>query len=1725
MMWKRRTLLLIFLVLPMGCLPLLDKEVGVSRHNASSSGTLFLNKDLFWKHEGREIEGKVRLNQNLGQAIYLHGKKLHEFLENDENYKKEWCLVVSLTNPLARDHLRMRAVADSFVDVVRNEREYYFRLDIHKQQENTSSCTGTVENVPDSDVAFSIAEVCLTCQVIITSEKISLYESESGINNSRIVPKNKLDLEILNMDIDPKNNILTGVDGCSDNSCSALGFDCCLAGQCVKDGSLKPNASNEADYNRITLEVEEDPLSFIKYPQVYFVCGKRPIQALEEDSLVTSRETLADDIRDFECLKEGKKEIPDFVSTGTCLPGFDEDSYEEIRSTVWRRCGCNADPFPTDPLDQRCPDFGLKAVYDENEPGVIRDIVCDNPDTSFFVEHFQDLEVIIPSRTTPHRFFNSDGESVDDVTTLEKTVKQEGDVFYYGDESNKSNPIISPFGMNAVLGQMSVTLDKAYPAKMIPVLYDQAYIISAHEGLFAPCPNCSDDNWNQLFSAWPDVVDGMGLQSFGYTTNRSLSGDNTTGGNYEDTIFGRACWVPPTMIPFSHKANSDLQQQRLDRLQSQTAFFVNGLRRDWYGFNKGALIGSFDGVKWFAVGQARRVTSTSRKLFLAINSTFSDLTADNVFRVSVLTDIGGNIASDHDYDPRYSFNDPRQNQGGTCQANHFCEKDSDCVGRLGWEYTCVDVKSWRSYWPRFDLDGNEIVNSEVSWGFNNLLQGGLPPGDSKRCVYRGSGAICKRDYTDNLTNEKQELFRCAPNFHCMSIRRNEFNDKVVRTTEEDTFLLFGQEANVLGRPFNYISGSSSIPLAVRENIEKNITLHDEDSPGDWGICRPGKRFTNNILEQHRNKNNEGKTDFISQIAPCDSDTTGDSRVITCPAFVSDKNNSEYGNYVLSSSIELRRRQNSCGKAASIDDGSGNFENVFSQVETGPLSSLVNISEEMVVADACFRKAGAVCHTDLDCSPNRLHEGLTVFLGPENFGGTRAELNYWEEYFICGQGDIIPNVNASNYHDYDLTKNRCCRAVGEDITMYTEVEPTDTDPASHILDFIEENIPLDVSLFTIDDPSADNRYSRYSILGNDLLQGADGTNSNIPYHQEPRVRKDRTPKEFQWKTINDTGSQSCCGGGFVRKFVDGDNNWVKNRLHINEQSFACLNYETELFDSEMDTAFYGLHFNNYENDFGKLCIAPGIPNNASSAEDPRGPQADRFHTRGCVQVPIRLSPNFSIRNPQEIPSTVSIMDTTPLNISGGGFQAPPQDRHMHAPFMPTAYRLNWRTDNRASYNYFHGRRNPNILPPNNMTYVNRTQMAFYLPFYITEDNIATNGVALRYCDDDPDGDGERTCNALVTLTRVTCPSPLVANPTLNIHEYCITNDHTDRRRVFYAVAAGSNPANPASPTNVLIGGSQWARGGIRITYNFPNTDNYIYSDGNLHPEQSGLRAGNALYYLTKLGRLELSGVPQIFYEPLYCNSDRRTLVPGIFDMTNRTEFNSESFDYDVTNANNRALQRLYNSGVDTADASLKETSSATQENRVVFQDKLSLPQVFSGHEFRCCRKLGVITDSASKCCSNYMKQRTTTNSNGESVCVLQTGTNLNVYFNRFISSEGVGEDQPGGGFIDDDFVSETGEVKLQDESYDKLIAMGVQYCENGSLTAGQNESRDPIRRGAILGYYEAEPKGIVPYQTNGPQNSYFSFVDSRWDRQLLGNVPTGRAQYVRGLRWNHHYYCR
>ena len=89
-------------------------------------------------------------------------------------------------------------------------------------------------------------------------------------------------------------------------------------------------------------------------------------------------------------------------------------------------------------------------------------------------------------------------------------------------------------------------------------------------------------------------------------------------------------------------------------------------------------------------------------------------------------------------------------------------------------------------------------------------------------------------------------------------------------------------------------------------------------------------------------------------------------------------------------------------------------------------------------DACLRRAGSVCHTDLDCGPNRLHAEQAIFLDQTSFNNSPAEYSYWTEALVCRQGSKPPSVFDPAYEDFDMSKNACCREISSGFTMYTNI---------------------------------------------------------------------------------------------------------------------------------------------------------------------------------------------------------------------------------------------------------------------------------------------------------------------------------------------------------------------------------------------------------------------------------------------------------------------------------------------------------------------------------------------------------------------------------------------------------------------------------------------------------------------------------------------------------------
>jgi len=251
-----------------------------------------------------------------------------------------------------------------------------------------------------------------------------------------------------------------------------------------------------------------------------------------------------------------------------------------------------------------------------------------------------------------------------------------------------------------------------------------------------------------------------------------------------------------------------------------------------------------------------------------------------------------------------------------------------------------------------------------------------------------------------------------------------------------------------------------------------------------------------------------------------------------------------------------------------------------------------------------------------------------------------------------------------------------------------------------------------------------------------------------------------------------------------------------------------------------------------------------------------------------------------------------------------------------------------------------------------------------------------------------------------------------------------------------------------------------------------------------------KPGSNSYYLRRLGRLELSGIPQISHEPLYCSDNSNRLVPGIFSST---IIDRDTFE-------------------DSAVSFARPTGLPAPDENDYFANNKALENqpVFSANDFKCCTPLGKTTNSQNKCCSGF---GTAIGATGKFTCALPSGTDLMVYFNRFVSNEGFGTAQPGGGLADADFNDQTGEPLLNSTVNQKITDLGVAYCASGR-----------VRQGGAFGAFEPEPQGS---DTNLSSRIY-NIVDSSNDAGVVSNagrtIPVGYASFTDGFRWNHHLYC-
>ena len=1783
------------------------------------------DEPVYWFVADEPLLGILRVPPSLETPVSLRGTEIDAFLENQRTLGKDdavYCLVFNFNNTGAINQYRARAVPINFNEVQENRREFILRVDLNLE---SSECNGNADALEGpTRETLRLDSICPGCRSI-TSSGVRLYSVDpttSRISENTAMRGLDTALGRIGLRVEPHIAQEGAVGSCTDSSCLARGYDCCFQGQCVYDAQERADALAKAlgepngfglYYNEARQRVAHQPSLFTDYPDIYNICPQYVVpkeEAMSADQGSPIEEAIArfeEEKEEYFCLEGAKKEQKDYSRCGDRNEDGDIDAHDwdVVRKGVWRRCGCVI-PSPEEPY---CPDFGLK-IREHPSTGEILSVGCDIPPPLQVPKPQQDIDIDISSRSVPHRFFRGDsGGPVDDVSQLFLTqgdIAAEGQSFFYLDEAGKTEPENGRFNMNAILGQMKVDLSGAHPAKVVPVEFGQNYVIMAKEGEYFPCPMCRKDSWFEGFSAHPPSYTGMGLQGVGSNTRRNIFDTNRTLGNYEDTLFGRACWVPPTMIPFTHKPSGNAVEQRRRRLNAQAALYVNGYQRDWYGFNKGALIGSFDGVQWFAVGTGRRVTATSGKLYLAINAPFGDLADPTVIKASVVVDLGGNESALVDFDPEKSLTDPYQNQGATCQYYHQCETDVDCVTQLGWEYMCADISPFKSAWPRFDSKALEKTNSQIAdASFNDIIFGRdiVFNRQSKRCVYRGAGAICSRNLGGFSSDRERRMFSCAPNFYCEDVISTRYNDGLARTPDDILFFPYGQEGNVLGRPLDYVGAREGFSDEILENLRYNasseVYITNNNFENNLGICRPGKNLSEgrSWRGHQRRSDTAGRTDYINQISSCNSDSFEDlslnrSRVFSCPVFVMDAESEDYGNFAHFKEpdpfnvanptspesepykIKAYRSQNMCGNESQNDDGTSPFSFIESLALIYLKEQRIGNSEPTLVKDACLKRGGSPCFSDLDCTPNRLHGEQMDLLTSESFGGSLAEYEFWSQTLTCSQDKFGK--------EFKFNKNRCCRAVGQEFTMYSKIENATMDFMDYLglsNDIIEQNpdvetLPWEGSRTSGYAGAASGEYSRYAVV--DALKSTDtGFNGSGGQARLPVIdlSDGENTAAYQWKTFKETGEKTCCGGGWIRKFADGTHNWIDfKKLNINFENFSCLNHVSPLSQGRPT----GVNELNWKQESDKLCLYPSdhgcIEQGIYKSED------------WSIQAPVNFSMGFAgweqMLNGEEDSNDrygslfggmkgiytacagggiCGYVDTTPDDGSCSGEVNSKMYRNVLAPYLP----IPLETQENADGDIQRGLCIPTPLLGNANQPV---QMTLSLPVYIGgHQNI--QGIQFKFFDQNGEGLGNcagedplADCGGLVARAS---GGDLSGNATYECDDgkgygaYGFADYFDDAAPNGYEVNDGGDGApkfgswcvhDDAQGRKVLkisfnkyltFSGQNWAFASYRIEFNPIGTATW---SGSAREGQSIL-PGNDLYYLSKLGRLELLGIPQIYHEPIYCSHNYDKLIPEIYhddlydtsgtgDDRNLVETHGQVFEYSTTRyGTGRALETMYDEGYSDTDHT--KAVSGWTDGYAMYSSMINHSAIFSAHEFTCCRKLGQLTDDPTRCCSGFAVQREQQGDEEEDlrayICKLPNGTNLNVYFNRFVSNEGTkeedeedgdGEPSDEGYWLDDeDFVPETGEIKWDDDIYDKLKWLGRQHCESEGTV-----------KGGLVGNYTGSPNGgftLEPGESvHSLEDKRYSFADDLMD-YAEGSEEEGGAGAVffqAGLHWNHHLYC-
>jgi len=458
-------------------------------------------------------------------------------------------------------------------------------------------------------------------------------------------------------------------------------------------------------------------------------------------------------------------------------------------------------------------------------------------------------------------------------------------------------------------------------------------------------------------------------------------------------------------------------------------------------------------------------------------------------------------------------------------------------------------------------------------------------GSMKRCVYRGRGAPCKKDYklTNSTTsysgNKVLGLHACNPNYYCQSfidgVPIKKFNNKIARygksiktqnansTNGQSDADTFGLGTRIIGRPLNYY-GDEEIDQTAQENLSYN------NIPS---ICLPGREPTHSNALTVKGQNATTPADYFrgdkfNGIGMTPNVVTMTTEMVNSCAILDDQTLNFVHLNDTTSDLGRNLNDNDLTNLAVTQAIPTNAVKKIEEI-LGISNLLVDydskqITESILQKNRCLRAPGSVCHTNQDCAPTNIVSNAMSLIDENDTTYTnllnKYEINFWKEDLICSQSESIKSPL------YDLTRNRCCRETGKVITIGTLIDQSGNSVKnSDITDFDSANIPgVHISLADA------KRYSRISTYYKNMQDS-----SNYPELKTASPDKcsnsstntcmELNKLENQFKTLNDVSSKTCCSGHWVREF-NQDQNGGGHRFGpdktqtIPKTAFKCINWE-------------------------------------------------------------------------------------------------------------------------------------------------------------------------------------------------------------------------------------------------------------------------------------------------------------------------------------------------------------------------------------------------------------------------------------------------------------------------------------------------------------------------------------------------------------------------------------